>query len=65
MFETRYSCDVVIQIRKYNENSQLMRDPLQSGAMWTALHIDPTIHYEPMVDVVKDLTFEKRLEIES
>jgi len=33
--------------------------------MWTALQIDSTIHYEPMVDIVKDLAIEKRLEVES
>jgi len=42
-----------------------MREPIQTGAMWSAIHIDPTIHYEPMVDVLKDLKLEERMELES
>ena len=39
MFNSRYSCDMAIQIRKYNDLNKLIKDPIESGDVWSAIAV--------------------------
>lgn len=49
MFEERYGVDIVIQLRKYRDMGSMQQDVIKSGTFWTALHTEPTQHYDPMI----------------
>jgi len=43
----------------------MLGDAIQCGAVWSAIPMNMESHYEPMIDILKDLPPEKRLERES
>jgi len=48
MFESRYHCDVIIQIRKYTTNKYLLPKPIRVGEVWSAYPVDLDGHYDPI-----------------
>ena len=39
MFNSRYSCDMVVQIRKYNDVNKLVKEPIDTGDVWSAMAV--------------------------
>ena len=37
MFESRYHCDIVIQIRKYDDLKLIRKEVIKEGQVWAAL----------------------------
>jgi len=39
MFEQRYHCDLVIQIRKYERVTDIVKQPIGMGDFWAAYEV--------------------------
>ena len=60
MFNGRYSCDMAIQIRKYNDLNTLKKDNIESGEVWSAIAVQPEGHYEPTFKYFTSLPLSSR-----
>ena len=65
MFENRYSCDLIIQQRKYTSNKHITKKPIRLGEVWSAIPIDLESHYEPIKEQLESMPLTKRHDLES
>ena len=65
MFEQRYHCDYVIQIRKYDRVGDIIKQAVGIGSYWSAYEVQPHGHYEPIAKRLLSLPLSKRHSEES
>ena len=60
MFEQRYHCDYVIQIRKYDRVTDIVKTPVGNGHFWSAYEVQPHGHFEPVAARLLSMPLAKR-----
>ena len=65
MFESRYHCDIVVQIRKFSDILSLVKEPIIEGECWSAFQPQLESHWEPMLKKLRETPVQNRHGVES